>query len=118
MAAMCYNVTLARLFSENMRPLGHKMRVVKQSSPASSDVGNVSRRVPTILALAKAAPVGTIGHSPEMAAAAVSEMGIKEMLNAAAGMAMTVVDLTAQPATLVKIKEEFIQKCQESHQLP
>lgn len=115
MASMCYNVTLARLFSENMQTLGHNMRFVKRRSTASSDVGNVSRRVPTIQALAKAAPAGTIGHSPEMAKAAASEMGIKEMLNAAAGMAMTVVDLLARPVILTKIKEEFRRKCQESH---
>jgi len=112
MVGMCYNVALARLFAENMRPLGHKMRFVKQVSPTSSDVGNVSRRVPTIQAIAKAVPAGTMSHTPEMALAAASEMGLRGMLDAAAGMAMTVVDLIAQPAILAKIKEEFSRKYQ------
>lgn len=51
-------------------------------------------------------------HSTEMAAIAASEMGIKAMLNAATGMAMTVVDLVAQPAILTKIIDEFKKKCQ------
>jgi len=114
MSAMCFNVTLARLFAQNMQPLGRRMRFPKRRSPASSDMGNVSQLVPSIHPLLAAAPAGTRGHSPEMASAAASEMGIRAMLGGAMGMAMTVVDLMATPETLIKIKEEFRRKCQES----
>lgn len=107
MQAMHYNATLARLFAGNMLILGHKMLFVKQRSPASSDIGNVSRRVPTIHALFKAVPEGTLSHSPQMAEATASILAIKAMLTAAAGMAMTVVDLLAQPEVLKKIQKEF-----------
>ncbi|GAI39463.1 unnamed protein product, partial [marine sediment metagenome] len=115
MASMCSNSTLARLFSQNMESLGRKMRYsLPFRSFASSDIGNVSQRVPSIHGLVAAAPEGTIGHSPEMASAAASEMGIRGMLDGATAMAMTVVDLVAMPTTIMKMKEEFRQKCRKS----
>jgi len=107
MEAVLVNMTLARLFAENAASLGRRMRFVKLRSPASTDFGNVSWQMPGISPLLAAAPEGTRGHSPEMAAAAASEMGFQTMLDAAAGMAMTVADLLAQPEILAKAKREF-----------
>ena len=107
MMAMQYNTSLARLFAGNMKTLGRTMQFVRQRSPASSDIGNVSRRVPTINALFKAVPEGTVGHSPQMTEAAASESALQAMLAAGTGMAMTVADLVAEPDLLKKVKREF-----------
>jgi amidohydrolase len=106
MLGMRYNRALAHLFADNMEPLGHHMEFMERTSFASSDVGNISRRVPTIQALVKAVPEGTTGHSNEMARAVATDDAIDAMLRAATGMALTVVDLLGEPGNLAKLREE------------
>jgi len=106
MLGMRYNRALAHLFASNMESLGHKMGFVEHTSFASSDVGNISRRVPTIQALIKAVPEGILGHSTEMAQAVATDDAINAMLAAATGMAMTVADLLGEQSHLVKLTPE------------
>ncbi len=110
-APMRNNLTLAQLFSQNMQSLG---RLVPLSAPSqafgSTDMGNVSQIVPSIHAFVAIAPMGTVTHSPQFASAAISEAGIQGLLDAAKAMAMTVIDLVANPETASKVKEEFQQQ--------
>jgi len=53
------------------------------------------------------APADVLIHSPQFAQAAVSEEGLCGMLDAAKAMAMTIVDLLANPDILTRVKEEF-----------
>ena len=56
-ATMLNNLTLARLFRQNMKSLGHNMRLGDATVRSfSTDVGNVSRLVPTIQPLVAIAP--------------------------------------------------------------
>jgi amidohydrolase len=107
-AAMRNNLTLARLFKQNMESLGRR---IKLSDPdcafGSTDMGNVSQLVPSIHPEVAIAPVGVSVHSPEFALAAASEAGSQGFLDAAKAMAMTVVDLVANPEVMTKVKEEF-----------
>ena len=107
-APMRNNLTLARLFKQNMESLGRR---IKLSDPdcafGSTDMGNVSQLVPSIHAEVAIAPVGASVHSPEFALAAASEAGSRGLLDAAKAMAMTVVDLVANPEVMAKVKEEF-----------
>ena len=48
-----------------------------------------------------------VAHSPQFASAAASEAGIQGLLDAAKALAMTVVDLVANPEIIIKVKEEF-----------
>lgn len=102
------NLALAQLFKENMQSLG---RNISLSDPThgfgSTDVGNVSQLVPTVHPFVAIADKEVIGHSAEFALAAASERGIEGMLDAAKAMAMTLVDLLANPETLARVKEEF-----------
>ena len=107
-APMRNNLTLARLFSQNMKSLGRKFR---SSDPArafgSTDMGNVSQLVPAIHPIIAIASAGEEVHSPQFASAAASEAANRSMLDAAKALAMTVVDLVANPEIVTKVKEEF-----------
>jgi amidohydrolase len=103
------NLTLAELFRQNINSLGRDMPLSGASRVGSTDMGNVSQIVPGIHPTIAVAPETVVIHSPEFAEAAASEAGIKGMLDAAKALAMTVVDLTASPETVAKVKEEFKQ---------
>ena len=107
-AAMRNNLTLARLFKQNMESLGRRVKLVDPDSAfGSTDMGNVSQLVPSIHPEVAIAPEDVIVHSPEFALAAASEAGSRGLLDAAKAMAMTVVDLVSSPEVVSKIKKEF-----------
>lgn len=107
-AAMLNNLTLARLFQHNMKLLGHRVYLGDDTVMSfSTDVGNVSRLVPTIQPLVAIAPAGAWLHSPRFARVAASKTGLNRLLDAAKAMAMMVVDILADPEILASIREEF-----------
>jgi len=110
-APMRNNLTLARLFRENMQSLGRKVRLDDtRRGFASTDMGNVSQLVPSIQPFVAIAPEGVLIHSPQFALAAASEAGIRGLLDAAKALAMTVIDLVANPEMIIRIKREFEQE--------
>lgn len=106
-APMRNNLVLAQLFAENMQSLGRRVALSSQGGGfGSTDMGNVSQLVPSIHPYVAIADEISI-HSPQFALAAASEAGIKGMLDAAKALAMTVVDLLANPEITNRVKEEF-----------
>jgi len=104
------NFTLARLFRKNLQSLGRRVHLVDpRIGIGSSDIGNVSQVVPSIHPLIAIASARAVTHSPQFAETAVSEAGTRGLLDAAKAMAMTVVDLLAEPGTLARVKKEFAQ---------
>ncbi|MBA7615094.1 hypothetical protein ES703_22370 [subsurface metagenome] len=104
------NFTLARMFRKNLQSLGRRVHLVDpRIGIGSSDIGNVSRVVPSIHPLIAIASARAITHSPQFAETAASEAGTRGLLDAAKALAMTVVDLLAEPAMLVKAKKELAQ---------
>jgi len=102
------NMTLARLFRRNLQSLGRKVHLLDPSNSfGSSDIGNVSQLVPSIHPSVAIAPVEALVHSPQFASAAASEAGLRGLLDAGKALAMTVVDLVANPAIVAMVKEEF-----------
>ncbi len=102
------NLSLARVFRLNMQSLGRKMRLSDPSKAfGSTDMGNVSQIVPSIHPTVAIAPVEVAAHSPEFASAAASKAGIQGLLDAAKALAMTVVDLVANPEIVIRVKQEF-----------
>jgi amidohydrolase len=102
------NLTLARLFRQNMLSLGRKMRLTDPSKAfGSTDMGNVSQIVPAIHPSVAIAGKEVVAHSPEFASAAASEAGIQGMLDGAKALVMTVVDLVANPEIVIHVKREF-----------
>jgi amidohydrolase len=107
-SAIRNNLTMGRLFQENMSALGVAIPMGEESKPAgSTDVGNVSQIIPTIHPFVGIAPGGIPTHSPEFEKAAGTEDALKRMLVAAKAMTMTAADLLASPAALKKVKAEF-----------
>jgi amidohydrolase len=106
-APMKSNMVLAGLFKHNLESLG---RAVEDFDPrsglGSTDMGNVSQVVPSIHPTIAIAPREVLGHTPEFAAATVSEAGHNGLLDAAKAMAMTVADIL-QPGTIDRIRQEF-----------
>ena len=110
-APMRNNVTLARLFIQNMQSLGRQMPLSEPNHTfGSTDMGNVSQVVPSIHPFVAIAPKGVVNHSPQFVSAAASEAGTCGLLDAAKALAMTVVDLAANPEIVSKVKQEFQQQ--------
>jgi amidohydrolase len=110
-APMRNNITLAKLFRQNMESLGRRMPLYDPDrSFGSTDMGNVSQVVPGIHPGVAIVSPEVVNHSPEFALAAASEAGIEGMLDAAKAMAMTIVDLIASPETAAQVKREFRKK--------
>jgi len=109
-APMRNNLALAQLFAQNMQHLGRQVQLASQGqSFGSTDMGNVSQLVPGIQPIVAIAPPEVLSHSPQFASAAASEAGIKGLFDAAKALAMTVVDLIANPETITRVQEEFRQ---------
>ena len=110
-APMRNNLTLARLFRQNMQSLGRRMQLINPNGAfGSTDMGNVSQLVPGIHPTVAIAPKDVLGHSPQFTEAATSEAGIRGLIDAAKALAMTAVDLVANPDIATKVKKEFQQQ--------
>ncbi len=110
-APMRSNITLARLFQRNMQSFGRRVRLFNPSDAfGSTDMGNVSQLVPSIHPFVAIAPKEVAVHSPQFASAAASETGIQGLLDAAKALAMSVVDLVANPEIVTRVKKEFRQE--------
>jgi aminobenzoyl-glutamate utilization protein B len=74
---------------------------------ASTDMGDVSWRVPTVQLTAATWVPGTPAHSWQAVAAGGMSIGTKGMLVAAKTMALTTIDLLSNPAHLERARAEF-----------
>jgi metal-dependent amidase/aminoacylase/carboxypeptidase family protein len=105
------NLTLARLFRQNMQSLGRRMQLFNPGGAfGSTDMGNVSQLVPGIHPIVAIAPKDVLGHSPRFTQATASEAGIRGLVDAAKALAMTAADLVAYPEIAAKAKKEFQQQ--------
>lgn len=102
------NTTLAAIMAANMRSIGRDPQPIPDRASGSSDVGNVSMVVPTIHPEVAIAPPKTSLHSVEFRAAAVSAKGDRGLIDGAKALALTVVDLLANPKTVAAIRKEFL----------
>ena len=104
------NFVLARMFRKNLQSLGRRVHLVDpRIGIGSSDIGNVSQVIPSIHPLIAIDTARAVTHSPQFAEKAASEAGMRGLFDAAKALAMTVVDLLADPAVLDKARKEFEQ---------
>ncbi|MBI5788284.1 MAG: M20 family metallopeptidase [Candidatus Schekmanbacteria bacterium] len=102
------NYSLSNIYKQNLQAFNIPITEGSETEGiASTDVGNVSRVLPTIHPSLVICEAGIPVHSPEFAQAAVSDWGQQRMLIAAQVMAMTAVDLLYNPETLIQVKSEF-----------
>jgi amidohydrolase len=101
------NTTLVEAFRANLRRFAVTETAEDREHLGSSDVGNVSQVLPTIQPMVKIAPDGTPVHSRAFLEAAASPLAREGLLISAKSMAMTALDLLAEPALLAQARQEF-----------
>lgn len=99
------NRKMADLFGDNLRSIDVPVAEDVTELGGSSDVGNISRVLPTIHPYIKIGDV--IAHTTDFAAAAGSPAGMEAVIQGAKGLAMTGWDLISSPETLQQAEEEF-----------
>ncbi len=101
------NRVLLDLFAANMKTAGLTEGEPIPDRKGSSDIGNVSQIIPAIQPMIAIAPTGMAIHTREFADAAVKPMARAGMVAAAKTMAMTTLDLLAEPKRVEAAKAEF-----------
>lgn len=104
------NWPMAEAFARNAKSLGREFEETAALPPGfagSTDMGNISHRVPSIHPLLAVAPAGVIVHNAEFARWAASEKGDQAVLDGAKSMAMTVLDLMAGESVLDSVRADF-----------
>lgn len=124
--SMRTNRTLARMFADNLGaalrgPVAGDLGVERAELPpwepepavqappviGSTDMGNLSRVVPSIHPMAAVAPPGVKPHTPEFAAATVTSRGVAALLVCAWAVAATTLDLLSEPRLVESVRAEF-----------
>ena len=105
------NEPLAELLWNNYRTLGVDLvdwrESIRGMPMASTDLGDVSHRTPAAGSYIKIAEERTPGHSREFADASVTPEGLEAMIIGTKAMAMTIVDLLADPENVKRASEYF-----------
>ncbi len=81
--------------------------VVPETLSGSTDLGNVSVRVPSIHPMLAISSPDLSLHTAEFAAAAGSATGDRGVLDGAVGLALTALDVLADPELLAAVQAEF-----------
>ncbi len=90
------NPLMTELFAANSQDLGRTMargRDLPSGQTGSTDMGNVSRLVPTIHPMLGINSLPAVNHQAEFAAHTITEHGERAIRDGALGMAWTVIDL-------------------------
>jgi amidohydrolase len=104
------NWPMATMYEINAATLGREFFPVKDLPPGyagSTDMGNVSHRLPSIHPMLSVAPAGVIIHNPEFTRYAASPAGDSAVIDGAKSLAMTALDLMADPAKLEAARADF-----------
>lgn len=104
------NWPMAGAFERNATALGREFFPIKEIPPGfagSTDMGNVSHRVPSIHPMFAVAPAGVIIHNAEFARWAASEKGDKAVLDGAKALAQTALDLMSDASLMQLVKADF-----------
>ena len=102
------NGPMATLFERNLARIDFPVDPDDgQAGYGSTDAGNVSHAIPTIHPYIRTAPDGVPGHSREFAEHNATPLARAGMVAGAKALALTALDLLADPAALQSAKEEF-----------
>jgi metal-dependent amidase/aminoacylase/carboxypeptidase family protein len=107
---MIVNYTIARRLNQRMHEVGLALPEARaEPATGSTDWGNVSYVVPSVETSYPILDRICTWHSQEVVEAALSELGFANTLSVARAMALTGIDLIADPALLAAVKDEFRQ---------
>jgi amidohydrolase len=109
-ADMLSNQPLAEAYAANLEQLGRQVlraRDIPVEVAGSTDMGNVSKIVPSIHPMIAASPPGVALHSADFARWAGSEYGQRAVIDGAKGLAMTALDVLCTPALRTAVTRAF-----------
>lgn len=107
-SAMNTNAALAEAHRRNLATIGREVPVDDVPQPlGSTDMGNVSKIVPSIHPAIAIAPPEVNGHSPQFAEYAASESGKKAVVDGAKALAMTAIDVLTDAELRAAMRDEF-----------
>ena len=104
------NWPLAEVFERHAHGLGREffpMKDIPQGFAGSTDMGNVSHRIPSIHPMLAVAPAGVIIHNPEFARWAVSDRGDTAVLDGAKALALTALELMSDAPLMNTVRADF-----------
>ena len=113
------NMPLADAYDANIRRLGRDpidASNLPSSFAGSTDMGNVSHRVPSIHPMIACAPTNVVIHNPEFAKWAGSDRGDLAVLDGAKALAMTAVDYFESRTLRDTAKSDFEDTAADSTQ--
>ena len=105
-----WNHTLARAFRHNGEALGRRFvepELIPDHVGGGTDMGNVSKALPTIHPVLEMCPLGTPGHSIEMTEWSASERADQVVVDGAKALAMTAIDVWTDAELRRAAWEEF-----------
>jgi len=101
---------LAGRYAQHMAGLGRTVLpggIIPEGFTGSTDLGNVSVRVPAIHPTIQVAPIGVSIHNPEFAAHAVGEAADRACVEGAIGLALTAADVLADADLRAATRDAF-----------
>ena len=101
---------IAERYQQNAESLGRDFFPIDKmpsSGAGSTDMGNVSHRVPSIHPMIACAPPSVVIHNPEFAKWAGSETGDKAVIDGAKALAMTAIDVLTDKSLRQEAKKQF-----------
>jgi amidohydrolase len=104
------NWPLAHAYEANAKSIGRDLLDPSTLPPGlagSTDMGNVSHRVPSIHPMIQVSPPSVVIHNAEFAAYAKSERGDQAIVDGAKGLAMTTLDFFAREDLRAAAKADF-----------
>lgn len=104
------SMPIANAYEANARALGRDffpLSKMPAGSAGSTDMGNISHRVPSIHPMIASAPPHVMIHNPEFAKWAASELGDKACIDGAKALAMTAIDFMTDANMREEAKAHF-----------
>ncbi len=104
------SMAIANAYEANGRALGRDffpLSGMPAGAAGSTDMGNVSHRVPSIHPMIACAPPHVVIHNPEFAKWAASDLGDKACLDGAKALAMTAIDFMTDADMREQAKADF-----------
>jgi metal-dependent amidase/aminoacylase/carboxypeptidase family protein len=104
------NWPMAEAYKKNAQALGRDFFPIEHipaGFAGSTDMGNVSHRVPSIHPMLAVAPPNVIIHNPEFARWAASDKGDLAVLDGAKSLAFTAIDLMCDAQLMKTVKSDY-----------
>ncbi len=112
---------LDAVYEKNLNSLGLEVKHLPNPykvMPGSSDVGNISKKVPTIQTVLSITDTEIPEHSIEMVKASASPKALDSIVVGAKALALTAYDLFTDPNLLREVKEDHKYNLEHSKEFP